>query len=463
MVEIAAPKSGPHSCVVHPELKGAEPDLEGKYGRMFSRLPACQVDLEGAVGLGVAASRMDATLPIVDRALENPRIPAGFAILGQYIAHDITADRSLLAQHAENGELRNFRSPTLDLECLYGDGPVGNPYLFDARDPDKMLLGVDPTGEPVADLPRNQQGVALVGDPRNDVHLLISQLHLAFLRFHNRVVDFVRERGTPVDAVFEEARRLVRWHYEWIVAHEFLPLSAGDELVADILANGRRFYDPGTHPAIPVEFSDAAYRFGHAQINPVYRLNDQIGELTIFPDLLGGRPVPRERAIDWSLFFAIPGARPPTPSRKIVASLTHALIDLPDQIVGHTEVPHHHSLASRDLQRGAALGLPSGETIAREMGVAPLDVEECGLPEGFPHETPLWYYILKEAEVRADGTHLGPVGGRIVAEVLLGLLDADANSYRNAVPRWQPELPTASGAPTGDFTMADLLVFAGAV
>lgn len=453
---------GAHSCVINPKLKDAQAGRDlpgGKYGRMFPGLPPCEVDAESAVRLGRAASRMDATLPVVDGALENPRIPAGFATLGQFVAHDITADRSLLAPHATPESLRNSRVPRLDLECVYGDGPVGNPFLYDRDDPDRLLLGASAAGGPADDLPRNHQGTALVGDPRNDVHLLISQLHVAFLKFHNRVVDHLREKGTPDGEIFDEARRLVRWHYEWVVVHEFLPLTVGEELLADLETKGRRFYEPGENPAIPVEFSDAAYRFGHSQITPTYRLNDASGEATIFPDCLGGRPVPAERAIDWSWFFDVWGSgHAPQPSRKLVASLTHALIELPEQIVGHTEIPEHHSLASRDLQRGAALALPSGEAVARMMGVEPLTAADCGLGPDWTAETPLWYYIFKEAEVRAAGEHLGPVGGRIVAEVLLGLLDADPDSYRSAEPGWRPELPSSR---SGHFTMADLVVFAG--
>jgi hypothetical protein len=135
--------------------------------------------------------------------------------------------------------------------------------------------------------------------------------------------------------------------------------------------------------------------------------------------------------------------------------LTQALTDLPEQIVGHTEIPEHHSLAVRDLQRGAALELPSGEAVARAIGVEPLTEEECGLcAGGWEGETPLWYYVFKEAEVRVGGEYLGPVGGRIVAEVLLGLLDADPGSYRQVEPAWRPELPSAQ---PGRFTMSDLL------
>ncbi len=453
-------RAGTHSCVINPRLKDAQEkrSLGDKYGRMFPELPACGVEMENAIGLGRAASRMDATLPVVEETLANPRIPAGFTVFGQFVAHDITADRSLLAHQAIAGELRNFRTPRLDLDCLYGEGPVGSPFLYDKDDPDRLLLGANAAGEP-DDLPRNHQGVALLGDPRNDVHLLISQLHVAFLKFHNRTVDWLREKGTPQEETFDEARRLVRWHYEWIVAHEFLPLTVGEDLIEDIEKYGRRFYEPGDSPAIPVEFSDAAYRFGHSQITPTYRLNDEVGDATIFPDCLGGRPVPPERVVDFCWFFEIPGTHGPQPSRKLVASLTHALIDLPEQIVGHTEVPEHHSLASRDLQRGTALELPSGEAVARAMGVEPLTEEECGLcANGWVGETPLWYYVLKEAEVRADGEHLGPVGGRIVAEVLLGLLDADPGSHRRADADWRPMLPSTE---PGRFTMADLLLFAG--
>ncbi|MCA1688212.1 MAG: hypothetical protein LC714_06410 [Actinobacteria bacterium] len=322
-------RPGTHSCVINPGLKDVQPSLGGRYGRMFPGLPACEVDEKAAVGLGRSASRMDAALPVVDAGLENPRIPAGFAIFGQFVAHDITYDQSALAHRTVASELRNFRTPRFDLDGLYGARPIGAPFLYDAEDPDKLLVGTNSAGEQ-HDLLRNFQGRALVGDPRNDVHLIISQMHVAFLKFHNRVVDWRRDRGTLDGDVFGEARRLVRWHYEWIVAHEFVPLSVGESLASDIEKDGRKFYDPGDEPNIPIEFSDAAYRFGHSQITPTYRLNDGSGDVTIFPDCLGARPVPPERVIDWSWFFDIPGTHPAQRSRRLVASLTHALMNLPE-------------------------------------------------------------------------------------------------------------------------------------
>jgi hypothetical protein len=125
---MSVPTTGSHSCVVNPRLKDAQKGsltLEGKYGRMFPDLPALEADEDSAIALGRAASHMDGTLPVFDSRLDNPRIPAGFAILGQFVAHDITADRFLLAPHESVEDLRNSRVPRLDLECLYGDGPVG--------------------------------------------------------------------------------------------------------------------------------------------------------------------------------------------------------------------------------------------------------------------------------------------------------------------------------------------------
>ncbi len=452
-----------HSCVIAPQLKDSLATMEeGKYGRMFPDLPSPETDETVLLALGRAGSAMDAASRMGDddTSTDNPRIPAGFTFLGQFIAHDITADRSLLLHHARLNELRNFRTPRLDLESLYGAGPTGSPYLYDLDDADKFLLGMNDRGA-MDDLPRNRQGRALLGDPRDDVHLIISQLHLAFLKFHNTIVDYLRNKGVREADVFGEAQRLVRWHYQWIVVHEFLPLTAGEELMHEILTNGLKFYAYDERPYIPVEFADAAYRFGHSQIRSIYTLNDRGAKGQVFPDCAGTRPVLHERVIDWEYFFNIDGRRPPQASKRIDTILAHSLIDLPDSVVGETEIPEEHSLAYRDLVRGEALDLPSGEAIAKAMGIEPLSKDEVGLDKmGWNSETPLWFYILREAEVRYRGERLGEVGGRIVAEVLLGLIDGDPNSYRNAGTEWRPELP---GAQEGHFTMADLLRYGGVV
>ena len=324
-----------HSCVISPRLKGTLSHASGgKYGRMFPNLAPLTIDDRMLQTLSRSGSSMD--LPAAafeDPASDNGRIPAGFPFFGQFVAHDLTRDPSLLHHHAALKELQNFRTPRLDLEVVYGAGALVHPYFYDLHDPDKFLIGVNDAGQP-DDVPRNTQGQALIGDSRNDVHMIISQLHLAFLKFHNRIVDQLHQRGLRGDAALDEARRLATWHYQWIVVHEFLPLNVGEEMVEHIQHDGHLIYAFQGQPFIPVEFADAAYRFGHPQIRTTYQLNDRAGGFTIFPDLAGMRPVPAARAIDWTWFFALPGRRPPQASKRITARLAHSLIDLPESIVG---------------------------------------------------------------------------------------------------------------------------------
>ncbi len=151
-------------------------------------------------------------------------------------------------------------------------------------------------------------------------------------------------------------------------------------------------------------------------------------------------PVPREHAIDWTLFLDAPGATTAQRCKKIDGKLVRALIELPVAVTGECEIEEYHSLAVRDLQRGQGTGLPSGESLARYMGIAPLTAEQVGIASsGWHGETPLWFYILREADVCTDGDLLGPVGGRIVAEVLVGLIDADTTSFRHSKQGWKSQ------------------------
>lgn len=453
----------PHSCVLQPSIKTTL-STSAKYGRLFPHLTTQTADDADLLALGRSGAVMDLSMPqqtddgASDAATDNPRIPAGWPIFGQLVAHDITADRSLLQHHTSLRQIVNFRTPRLDLECLYGAGPSGSPYLYDLHDADKFLLGVNDAGRP-DDLPRNSQGIALIGDPRNDVHLPISQLHVAYLKFHNAIVDWLRGEGVAAADGFSEAQRLTRWHHQWLALHEFLPLSVGEELAEETLRDGPRFYHVSEGRAyIPIEFSDAAYRFGHSQIRTRYRLNDTATG-PLFPDCIGMCPVPAARVIDWRHFFALDLTAPPQASKRIDTRLAHSLIALPDQIVGASDTPEHHSLAVRDLLRARALDMPSGEAVAEAIGTIPLTADELAAPVALErHGTPLWYYILREAETRQQGERLGSVGGRIVADVLVGLVDADPTSFRSVAPDWRPVLPAAR---PDDFTMADLLRFAG--
>jgi hypothetical protein len=421
-----------------------------------------------------------------DEGLDGP-IPAGYTYLGQFIDHDITFDPVSSLQRLNDPEaLHDFRTPRLDLDSLYGDGPNNNPFMYDPAFDEgrtKLLLGENGNGE--LDLPRNvlppagalAQGRALIGDPRNDENVIVGQLHLLFLRFHNKVVDFVREQEPALepDGLFEEAQRLVRWHYQWIVAHDFLPRVCGPQVVEDILhsdtyteAGGQtvalqrvhlQFYSWQKQPFMPVEFSVAAYRFGHSMIRPDYRLNQQVtAEIPIFTsgelqdehqDLRGFRPLASAWTIEWPFFFELGGADLQH-ARRIDTKLSAPLGDVPG-----TNEPHE--LAARNLRRGQALKLPSGQRVARAMGLNPMDDETLGITavsDRFVESAPLWFYTLKEAEV-AGGQSLGPVGARIVAETLLGLLKGDRFSFLNVEPNWKP---TFAGANEG-FTMPDLINF----
>jgi Animal haem peroxidase len=424
-------------------------DAPDKYERLFSDLPALEEDerrLHGLAGPGGVCDGSGIRTDSADNA-------AGWPYFGQLIAHDITADRSPLAHRATGERTENFRSPRADLECIYGDGPVGNPFLYRRDDPAKLLLGLNEAGEE-ADLPRNQEGIALIGDPRNDVHIFVSQLHLSMLRLHNCVVDHLRRKGTAEAELFQEARRVVSWLYQWVIVNDYLPRLVGRELVEQIEAEGPRHYRPRSLPRIPLEFADAAFRYGHSQVREEYELNDRSGRLRLFPDLLGFRPVSADRAIDWARLFDVPG-RPPAQRAKLIdGKLVASLIALPAAITGEVEVEAHRSLAGRDLQRGHAYGLPSGEDVARAMGEEPLSANESSLGGEWAGATPLWLYVLLEAELRGGGERLGPVGGRIVAEVLIGIIDADPASYRAREPGWEPPLPARGER----FELPDMLI-----
>jgi hypothetical protein len=431
------------------------PELsEGHFGRLFPELPCLSARGDQLLHYGAADGSLECRTQGHRIDADNPRIPAGWPFFGQLIAHDITHDRAPLQEHEDLATVQNFRTPRLDLECLYGAGPVGQPYLYQLQDPDSLLIGA--SDSPTGDLPRNHEGLALVGDARNDTHVFISQLHLAFLHFHNRVVRSLRADIKP-DLVFDRARQLVRWHYQWIVLHEFLPLNIGEGLLHELVENGPEICSFGSRPFIPIEFSGAAYRFGHAQIRAEYDVNVQMLGVPLFPDLVGTCPVTSKRRVDWTRLFQFPDSPAALYSRRIGPQLVGPLMRLPAELVGHPEHAEFSSLAARDLYRGHALELPSGEAVARAIGVETCTQAELRLSGmGWSGETPLWLYILAEAEAQQGGERLGEVGGRIVGEVLVELLKHDPTAYLNSDPDWKPLFANRQGK----FGIVDLLQYA---
>ena len=269
-----------------------------------------------------------------------------------------------------------------------------------------------------------------------------------------------------------------------MIFHEFLPHVVSQLVIDDVLTNGRHFYNPLHNDAfIPVEFQ-ITYRFGHSMVRPSYRANlhgdkntdaedgepffgmifDPAGENSADPvDLRGGARAPR-RFIDWQTFFDFGGALSADvrPNKRIDTKISTPLFHLPLGTIPAGTPPT--SLMQRNLLRCLTWKIPSGQSIASKMGIQPLsnpDLAELQpIRASFVESTPLFYYILKEAEVREDGLRLGPVGGRIVAEVFIGLLQLDPESYLHVQPYWLPTLPTHDGTPQS-FRMIDFLTFAG--
>lgn len=469
----------------------------GRFGRLFPLLQPClpnSADVRTQLLiLGQPGGGMDANDPMpadgggpLDPNPNNPdhpTMPPGFTFLGQFLDHDMTFDpTSSLERQNDPEAIANFRTPLLELDSVYGAGPAANPHLYDnnSRKTKFFIESLDESDASArGDLPRNGQLTALIADPRNDENVIISQLHLAFLKFHNAVADDLRAGGvTDRGELFRRAQQLVRWHYQWIIVHEYLPTICGRGVVQNILEEGRRFYHWRNLPFIPVEFSVAAFRFGHTQVRPGYRVNNGGGGGTPFEafifradidhaaetdpdDLSGGKRAVR-RFVDWSIFFE--GLGPGTKRNKqIDTKLSSPLMNLPFNRPGLREEPPS-SLAQLNLLRGLTFGLPSGQNVAALMapviGDDPLTPGELSelqpLGFGLDRQTPLWYYILKEAEEREGGNRLGPLGARLVAEVFIGLLQGDHFSYLAQNPTWRPSLGTA-----GDFKIADLLAAAG--
>jgi hypothetical protein len=431
------------------------PIYGGRYGRLLPGLRPLVTDAPLLHALGRSGGPCDGA-PLAEAGGDDAREAAGWPFLGQFVAHDLTADRSPVTHHGDPDAIRNFRTPRVNLECVYGGGPVGSPYLYEHDDTAKLLLGRNDAGQP-DDVPRNAEGIALIGDPRNDVHLFVNQLHVAMLRLHNLLVDRLREDGVADAELFDDARRAATWHYQWIVLNDFLPRLIGATLTEELLREGPQHFlavERDRDPFIPFEFADAAYRYGHSQIRHSYRIRRDAAPVPIFPDLVGFRPVPAERVVDWALLFDFAEDEPAERAKKIDGRLPRSLIELPVAITGEVSDGDLRSLAVRDLERGSGVSLPSGEAVAAEFGAEPLTGDELALPDEWPGETPLWFYILKESEERCGGDRLGPVGGRIVGEVLVGLIDRDPESFRANEPDWRPTLP---GEHEQGFGLTDLL------
>lgn len=436
---------------------------------MFPELDPLHVDDALMRRIGFAGGLCDGS-DDVDAEPDTAREAAGWPFFGQFVMHDLVTQ---LMRLMEMRTLGRCISHNLDLEALYGSGPVGNPYFYDADEPAKLLVGDN-------DLPRNAQGTAIIGVPQNDSNRVVSQLHLLFLRFHNAVVDWLgAHRPSPthghegpaedVGSELATAQQLVRWHYHWIILHDFLPRIIGRSLAEELVEHGPRYYDrTKAKQFIPLEFLSGAARYGHGQIRNSYRINSAT-TAPLFPDLAGNCPLDSAHIVDWSYLFDLEGRPPAQRARSFDGRLPRSLYQLPAVTLGpeadgrRPGAPHRseddwrRTLPYRDLRAGHHRGLPSGEAVARHLGLEPLTREETGLVSvDWAGETPLWYYVLREAAVRGNGDELGPVGGRILGEVLVAVIDHEPKSFRVTDRVWRPVLPSRI---PGQFTLADLITF----
>lgn len=440
-------------------------------------------------------------------ACANPQIPAGVTFVLQFMAHDLTLGRSgAAAAVPAPGCIDRARTPALDLACLYAGTPDDRPDLYrrELRRPygpsNYFLLGLTApsTGQNIRDplsndLPRNRLGTTIAADPRNDANLVLAQLHVALLKFHNAVVDHLASTRPELRGPdqFREARRIVTWHYQWAVLFDVVGRLVEPAAMAQIRHFSRRFPTWEHVPALPAEFLGTLLHIHHATVQGAYDINricrqgGQFGPATLAdlfgftggggaivgdlrdeegvedtPAVPGGKlkALPGNRVIDWRRFFEL-GPRPvPNPSRRIETRLSPTLWAADDDPEGDA------GLALQLLRQGVRLGLPSGQDVARFLGVRVLSAEEIATgpagevarARGIDGHTPLWFYILREAAVIADGERLGPVGSVILAETVLGVLERDPASFLAARTDWQPELPAAVPE---TFTIADLLRF----
>lgn len=437
----------------------------GKFSRLFPDLPSLAITEEEAALIGGPGGLMhdfDDTSP-------DSAIPAGYIFFAQLVDHDITFDTTSDLRPAtplsagEVAHLPNVRSASLDLDCVYGFGPEGSPHLYDSEHPGR--LAVNPNGH---DLARSPSGVALIGDPRNDENVFVAQMQLTMHRLHNRIFEErvaqtdIKERGW---SRFEAAQRETRHHYQWVVLFDFLKRICDPRIftfaAARICQPDAEFplcYGPDAHGKLPmpVEFSVAAYRVGHTMVRSSYAMNAANPDVELFDERFGATgfsALPEALVADWRYLLPTEAHFTPRMAKAIDPLLTDELQDMP---VVDSNSPNDRALAFRNLMRASALGLPSGQAVAQALADKGYPLEVCDLelddlkgwkrvehalhksPVDLAEATPLFYYLLRESELKSCGAHFGPAGSAILMEVFGGMLRHCSESFLKT-EGWQPD------------------------
>jgi len=475
--------------------------LPNRFGRLFPNLQPFRPSDKSLEDLGNA---------MVDNTSDRVSdIPAGYTYLGQFIDHDISKD-SLGSIDPRNispkelSELIQERTPSLDLDCLYGSGDTESIVAWDSNDLAKFLIGKTIADEQVPitfqnDLPRkldgNNPAKALIGDPRNDENLVVAQIHLAFLKFHNAVVDVVRKRNfnPELDAITvrNQAKEIVILHYQSIVLHDFLKRFVNEGVYKSVITdNNPKFFKvtASEMPFMPIEFSGAAYRW-HTLIRDSYNWNRvfndnnrpfptgtlqllfQFSGLQNNDEFVGIRNIKNKSLssnwiVDWTRLFDFThrgvargaGFNFTEPVDTLLVETLHKF--------GSPNAPLN--LAIKNLVRGSRIGLPSAQDVASALGINPLTPQELlqsstqadVLKEWEFHiKTPLWYYINREAEVLGNSSRFGPLASTIICETFHGLAKGSRQSILDPENQgWKPDTDLLPSNPEF-YSFTDLLWF----
>jgi hypothetical protein len=437
------------------------------------------------------------------------QIPAGFTYLGQFIDHDLTFDKTdvMLGTNVTPAQLLQARSPSLDLDSLYGAGPLdpGSAKFYEA---DGLHLKTGKSVGPAKngfDLPRGagntvaKKRQAIIPDPRNDENLAVAQTHLAMIRFHNRVVD-TQLGGVPAAQKFEKAREIVTKHYQWMIRTDYLTRICKAAVVNNVFNSGRKVFEvsatPTDVPTMPIEFSIAGFRLGHSMVRANYNWNRNFdfgtGTLPLLftfsatgGDLGGDTRLASIWIADFRRLYDFGEANKPNltvPANKfnkamrIDTRIVDPLQHLPPQVVGLPDSAGFNdvrrNLAFRNLTRARMVKLATGQQMANFMkskGVNLTKLTRAQIRDGnngadlgnltqaqreaVLKNTPLWFYVLRESEL--NGGRLAGVGARIVAETFHRAMEGSTYSIVRDTA-FHPSL----GPNSNTFRMVDLLFFA---
>ncbi len=378
-----------------------------------------------------------------DDTYDSPNHEAGYTFFAQFLFHDLTYELVRRVSTERLSSTVQSGPSSLRLHTLYGPGPEMAPHLYAFYDQDYFsgrLLDA-PAGTK-QDLPRNRQGRGLIADPRNDENVVLAQLHLGLIRFHNAMVDHLATSGDSGTVLFNKAQKRVRWHYQWAIVNDFLPRVVKPAQVAAALE--RDVSREEAMGGLPLEVAQGVLRYVYSQVRLQYQLNDEANVALLPADenddtLLRHRSqsIPSRLKVDWARFFDLNDG-PTQPSKLIDTKITPAFLDLP--LVDDPR-PARRSVAVRFFLQGKRAGLPSGEDVARSLGEPATLPTTSALRKLGLTETPLLYYILAEAEHQFQDSNedrLGPVGGRLLANAVIRRLRLDPQSYLNAHPNFEP-------------------------